>query len=197
MLAGPIVTSEPALVHRFRHRFVKVEHVSGVLRSEQLEFPPDARGRSTWPCVHLDSPRGTCPFLAAASDAPAGPPNAPNDASARDRPRHKADAVSHTPPAKPRRLYCECCQTHFSCLEQHLDSPTHRNFARNDANYAAVDAAIASLTVGHLLSALTGPPSGPALDTDGMALFSAPVLCRPSLAGGRVRGAARMGAAEA
>ncbi|XP_068775408.1 protein DBF4 homolog B isoform X2 [Struthio camelus] len=53
-----------------------------------------------------------------------------------------------TPVTVPKRKkgFCECCQETFEELQKHLQSPQHKQFARDDSQYAPVDHVISQLT---------------------------------------------------
>ncbi|XP_076857010.1 uncharacterized protein dbf4b isoform X3 [Brachyhypopomus gauderio] len=54
-------------------------------------------------------------------------------------------ALPHTPSHRKNTGYCECCQTSYQHLDQHLECELHRGFVLDVHNYAVVDQLVASM----------------------------------------------------
>ena len=101
---------------RLRDPFIKVEDVSGLYRPCYKEF-------EKFPSINLESNVGVCPF-----DDPVTFHN---------------KAISGNVVADRKVKFCECCNTTYTDLTEHLSSRQHQDFATDDSNYARIDAFIA------------------------------------------------------
>ena len=91
--------------------FIKVEDRSHDYRPEYKEF-------SHFPAINFKSPIGACPF------------SVPPGTQQQKRAKRRQSVL---------KKYCECCQVHYSSLDDHVKSAKHLQFAQNDDNYKKLD----------------------------------------------------------
>ena len=103
-------------IRRLRDPFIKVEDISGVYRPCYKEF-------DKFPSINLESSGGVCPF--------------------EDPVIFRNRAISGNVGEVLKVKYCECCNTTYTDLTEHLSSSQHQDFATDDSNYARIDAFIA------------------------------------------------------